>query len=651
MDQHDAHAHAQQHAHEGSPAHAPGNRTAAPSAWLWLLLLLLVTLAYYPALKGQLLWDDAGHVTHSTLQSWDGLVRIWAEPGATQQYYPLLHSAFWLEHRLWGDATLGYHLINVLWHATSAFLLIVLLRRLAVPGALLAGLVFALHPVCVESVAWICEQKNTLSTVFYLAAALAWLRFDEGRKSSHYALATLLFTAALLTKTVTASLPAALLVVVWWRRGSLRWKADVLPLLPWLLLGLGCGLGTAWMESNQIGAKGADFDLSLVERTLLAARVPWFYLSKLLWPADIAFFYERWDISATQLLQWTFPLASLGLLTAFFVLRRRNRAPLATALLFGGTLVPVMGFVNVYPFIFSYVADHFQYLACPAVVAFVCAAATSVHSSLKWPRWTALVMSAALLFTLASLTWRQSHHYRNDIALFTDTVKQTPSSWVANLNLGVALADEGKAGEALPFLVKARELKPDFAETLNTLGNVLNQLGRAQEARTQLEQAIALQPKFAEAHNTLGACLMALGNVDQGIHSFRRAMELQPSLQTARVNLAWALGQHGQLEESLRLFQEAQQRSPSDATLQMKWGHILASNGKVLESIARFRKAAELAPENPGIHYTLAVSLLRMGEVRQAAAEFEATLGLAPEHAGALEGLARIEQLLQSQGN
>ncbi len=250
-----------------APAAVPApDRTAG---WYFAGLLLLMLLAYWPALSGGLLWDDNGHVTRRDLQSLAGLGRIWFEIGATQQYYPVLHSAFWLEHRWWGDSVLGYHLVNVVQHALAAGLFGLLLRRLAVPGAWLAALLFALHPVCVESVAWISDRKNTLSLVFYLAAALAYLRFDERRHARGYALASILFLLGLLTKTVTATLPAALLVVFWWRRGRLEWRRDVLPLLPWFALGAVAGLFTAHFERTLIGAEGADFNLGWADRCVL----------------------------------------------------------------------------------------------------------------------------------------------------------------------------------------------------------------------------------------------------------------------------------------------------------------------------------------------------------------------------------------------
>ena len=229
------------------------------------VLLLCATLAAYsPALNGGLVWDDDGHVTKPALQSLHGLGRIWFEVGATQQYYPMLHSAFWIEHRLWGDSVLGYHLTNVFLHVMAACLVVWIMRRLSLPGAWFAGFLFALHPVCVEAVAWIAEQKSTLSAVFYLGAAIAYLRFDQTRRKTLYFYALGLFVLALLSKTVTATLPAALLLVFWWQRKRVGWKRDVRPLLPWFALGAAAGLFTAWVERRYVAAEGPDFELTLL---------------------------------------------------------------------------------------------------------------------------------------------------------------------------------------------------------------------------------------------------------------------------------------------------------------------------------------------------------------------------------------------------
>ncbi len=288
--------------------------------------------------------------------------------GATQQYYPLLHSAFWLEHFMWGEAVVGYHLTNIVLHALSACLVVMVMRRLSLPGAWLAGLVFALHPVNVESVAWISEQKNTLSGVFCLASLLIYLHFDEDRQKSKYLLATGLFVLALLSKTVTATLPAVLLVIFWWRRGRLEWKRDVLPLLPWFALGICAGLFTSRVERTFGGASGTDFLLTPAQRLLIAGRAICFYAGKLFWPANLTFFYPQWKIDAAVWWQWLFPAGVLALGLGLVLASRRYRGPLAGFLIFAGTLFPVLGFLNVYPFRYSYVADHFQYLACLGII-------------------------------------------------------------------------------------------------------------------------------------------------------------------------------------------------------------------------------------------------------------------------------------------
>ncbi|MEN6605303.1 MAG: glycosyltransferase family 39 protein, partial [Bryobacteraceae bacterium] len=242
-----------------------GRRIGFHPVLAYALVLCVVLFAYWPSLQGGFLWDDDAHVPAPEMRSLHSLYSIWFDVGATQQYYPLLHSAFWLEHRLWGDAVLGYHLVNVLLHAVAACLLIAILRKLAVPGAWLTGFVFALHPVCVEAVAWISEQKSTLSAVFYLAAALVYLRFDETRRRRWYFFALVLFITAMLSKTVTCTLPAALLLVFWWRRGRIEWKRDALPLLPWFAVGIGGGLFTARVERLYIGAEGSDYALTFLQ--------------------------------------------------------------------------------------------------------------------------------------------------------------------------------------------------------------------------------------------------------------------------------------------------------------------------------------------------------------------------------------------------
>src|ERR1019366_5746224 len=419
----------------GQREEVPPRKVDSPAIGLrdagaWALLLCATLVAYLPALQGGLLWDDNMHVTRADLRSLHGLWRIWFDLGATQQYYPLLHSAFWLEHRIWGDAVLGYHLTNVALHAASACLVVMIVRRLSLPGAYLAGFVFALHPVCVEAVAWISEQKSTLSGVFYLEAALTYLHFDRTRRKSPYFLALGLFVLALMSKTVTATLPAAMLVVFWWQRGRLAWRRDVLPLVPWFALGATAGLFTAWVESTPrlIGAQGPAYALTLPQRLLLAGRVPWFYAWKVLWPANLMFTYPRWKIDAGEWWQYLFPLGLAALAVALGVLARKNRGPLAGFLFFAGTLFPALGFLNVYPFRYSYVADHFQYLAILGIVVPAASGLTVLAGRIPPGRIAAIVLPALLLTTLGAATWRQSGMYRDYETLFRATLAGNPGS-------------------------------------------------------------------------------------------------------------------------------------------------------------------------------------------------------------------------------
>jgi Flp pilus assembly protein TadD len=523
------------------------------SGWFLAALVAAVLLAYQPAFTAGFIWDDDAHLTAPTLRSWAGLARIWTEPGATQQYYPLLHSLFWLEHRLWGDHAPAYHLANLALHALAAGLFGLLLRRLAVPGAWLAAALFALHPVHVESVAWISEQKNTLSAVFYLGAALAWLRFDADRRRRYYWLAFVLFVLGLLTKTVVATLPAALLVLCWWRRGRVDWRGDVRPLLPWFLLGVTAGLFTAWVERHLIGAAGAAYELTWLQRALLAGRTVWFYPGKLLWPADLTFIYPRWIIEPARVLHWL-PLAGAVAVTGWlWAMRIRTRAPLAVWLLFGGTLFPVLGFLDIYPFIYSFVADHFQYLASLAFFAFVAALVV------RLPRLAGNAAAAVLLLTLGTLTWRQSLDYRDAETLYRATLDRNPACWMAWNNLGyLQLTDRARNAEAITSFEQALRFRPDNPEARGNLGLALTQAGRPAEAVPHLQESLRLKPGPYQVHNNLGIALATSGRPAEAVAAFRQAAALNPALPNIEENWAKALLLLGRRDEAAEHFARAE---------------------------------------------------------------------------------------------
>lgn len=548
--------------------------------WLAVALVAAVFAAYAPAWRGEFLWDDDAHVTKPELRSAAGLARIWTEVGATQQYYPVLHSAFWLQHRVFGDGPTGYHLVTLALHAANALLLLVILRRLRITGAWLAAGIFALHPVMVESVAWITELKNTLSGFFYLAAAWAWLRYEEERRARDYAVLVGLFLLALGTKTVTATLPAALLVLGWWRRGELEWRRDVRPLLPLLLLGAGAGLFTAVVERDLIGAEGEAFGLTLVERGLLAGRVGWFYAAKLLWPADLLFIYPRWEISQAEAWQFLFPALTVGLLSALWWWRRRSRAPLAGALFFGGTLFPVLGFFNVYPFKFSYVADHFQYLASLGVIVLAAAGWENWATARLGPRrW---VVAGLVLGILGTLTWRQSALYRDPVTLYQATLARNPDCWMAHINLGRRFTE----------------------------------LRRLPEAVLEFSRAVALRPAEPAAHYGWGTALALQGDLAGAIERFEAALRLQPGYTKARANLGSALAQMGRLEEAAIQFAALVRVAPDFAEGRRMYGLTLLNLDRPAAAVPHLAEAVRLNPADRRAGAALEAARKRAGPPR-----------------------------------
>jgi protein O-mannosyl-transferase len=563
------------------------------NAWLVLVVFAATVLAYVPALKGGFIWNDSDYVTAPELQSGVGFWRIWFELGATEQYYPFLHSAFWLEHKLWGDAAIGYHLVNVLLHATSACLLAAILRRLAVPGAWLAAFVFALHPVYVESVAWISEQKNTLSLVFYLLAAWYFFGFHGGRQPRQYVVATLLFVIGLLTKSVTATLPAALVVILWWRHGRIDLRRDVVPLLPWFGLGAVMGLVSAYVEKVYIGAQGSEFALTLLERSLLAGRIAWFYVGKLLWPSELIFIYPRWKIDPTQVWQWGFTIGVFVLLAGLWLMRTRSRAPLAAALFFGGSLFPTLGFFNVYAFIFSFVADHWQYLPSIGIVVLL-SSAIAVGAARVSRMIPALVVAG-----LGVLTFQQSRMYADMRTFYAATLARNPDAWMAHNNLGNLLRDAGQLEAARTHYEAALRAQPDLVKVHNNLGNVLRDQKRFDEAEKHFRQSIALKSDYADAHNNLGSLLRQRGRAAEGMLHLLRALQIDPAFVDARHNLGMALRDMGRLNDAIVQFERVVRESPRMAPAHLNLALSLSLVGRMSEAMDHYKTARRLNPAIP----------------------------------------------------
>ncbi|HEX5489629.1 MAG TPA: tetratricopeptide repeat protein [Candidatus Udaeobacter sp.] len=579
--------------------------------WGFCLILAVVTLmAYNPAWHGQLLWDDDNCSTPPELRSVDGLKRIWFQPRATAQYYPLLYTSYWIQQRVWGDSPTGYHLINLLLHIGCVVMLLRILRFLRIPGAELAVIIWALHPVNVETVAWIAERKNVLSGIFALAATLCYLKFDDTRGRRNYALAIGLFLFGLLSKTAIVALPLAWLVILWWKRGAISWRRDVLPATPFVCLSITAGLVTHWFEDVGIGDKSRILDLSLLDRCLIAGRAFWFQFSNLFWPSNLTFVYPRWDINAEVWWQYLFPIGVLGLLVILWSLRRWSRAPLAGVLVYILLLLPSLGFLNIYFFVYSFVADHWQYLACLGIIV-PCASGIALLAGRKesWRDWLEPAITLVLGGVLFVLTWQQSRMYTDVETLYRTTIARNPGCWMAYTNLGDILSAANRLPEAMDLFNHALRIKPAVAHY--SLGNAFIHAGRTSEAIQEYKWALQIDADYVEAHNNLGNALFLAGRTPEAMDEYTQALRINPNYAEAHTNL----------------------------------GNALIQTRRVPEAIGHYKQALRMYPNSASTHNNLGAALEEMGRIPEAVEQLKAALRINPGYTEARNNLAKLEAL------
>jgi tetratricopeptide (TPR) repeat protein len=525
------------------------SRTQATAAGV-VLLELLVLAAYLPALGAGFVWDDDVALTENPLiPARDGLWRIWTQPSAIPRethYWPLFYTSFWLECRLWGFLPFGYHLTNVVLHLINTLLFWRLLRRLKVPGAWIAAAVFGLHPVHVESAAWIVARKDLLSAAFYFLAFLAWLRFEERGRKGSYAAALVLFACGMLSKSIVVSLPAALAACVWWRKGRID-RRDAGFLAPFFILALALALGDLAF-SRRVGAPSA-FPLSFPDRLVVAGRALWFYAGKIVWPRGLVAVYPRWATDSRSVWDLLFPLSAALVAGVLWGVRRRiGRGPFAAAFLFAATLGPMLGFIDFDFMRLSFVADRFQYLASASPIALLAAglAKSAVRLGEERGHWILTGTLCLLLPTLGSLTWRQSAFYRNSEALFRHNVEVNPDAWLAHDSLATALLQRGARAEAIKHYRQALSLYPENPTALNNLASALAEGGQSEEAIRCFREALRLEPGFPRAHFNLARTLEAQSPqaAAEAAAHYRKALAADPAWPPPLERLAWILATH-----------------------------------------------------------------------------------------------------------
>jgi len=646
-----------------SPAHPTGDGLAGLLAggsnrgWLLGLLLVLATvLAYQPAWQGGFLWDDDFYLTQNRmLFEPGGLKQIWFSLD-TPLYYPLVFTSFRLERALWGLHPTGYHWVNLLLHAASAVWIWRGLRRLKVPGAWLAGAVFALHPVNVESVAWISERKNTLAMFFYLLSLLWYLRFDPGPRPSTldprlskspqpatlnrqpvcYWFSLVAFVLALLSKTAVSPLPLVLLGLAWWRRGRVTGR-DVWRSAPFFTASLVLGLVTVWFERHR-NAFEIVRDDSFWSRLAGAGWAVWFYLYKAVLPLNLTTIYPRWRIDAAKVWSYVPGLLVVGAFLLCWRYRRSWGKPWLVCMgYYVVMLLPVLGFVNIGFMRYSLVADHWQYFAMIAPITLASAGVAMAMGRIQSPKCEVqspkspsprlsphgmggrrslfgATVCGTMLVGLGVLTWRQSALYANAEPLWQATLAANPGCWLVHYNLGVALVQKGSVEQAIVHFQEALRIKPDSAEAHIDLGSALLQKGRVDEAILHLQEALQIKPDSAEAHNNLGIALVQKGGVDKGIAEYQKALEIKSHYAEAHNNLGIALVQKGGVDEGIAEYQKALQIESDYAEAHNNLGAALVRKGRMAEAITQYQKALAIEPADPKTQNNLALLLATGGE-------------------------------------
>jgi tetratricopeptide (TPR) repeat protein len=568
-----------------------------------LVLTGIAILAYRPAWNGGFLWDDDVYITNNELlTAHDGLRRIWFSLDSPSQYFPLVYTTFRVEHALWGLNPKGYHWVNLVLHISNALLVWLVLARLKVPGAWLAGAIFALHPVQVESVAWITERKNVLMGFFFLLTLLTWIAFVDGktkRRWLFYGLALFLYLFALSAKTTACTLPAALLLTLWLQHKVIDWKR-IAQIVPFFVLGIAMGALAMWWERYHQGTSRAVFTfLSPIERILVASRAVWFYLSKLFWPSDLTFIYPRWDIAPTHFLNYVWLLAGFVLCLAIYFLRRYlGRSVEVAAAFFVATLSPVLGFIMLYTFRYTFVADHYQYLACIGPIALVSAGLVNLAGTFKNSRGLILGSALGVVTVLATLTWRQAAMYGNIETLWRTTLTRNPGCWMAHNNLGIVLFGKGQLDDAIAHYQTTLEMQPNFWDADYNLGSALLGKGRVDEAIFYCDKAVRMQPNDPDAQVALANALLQKRRIDDAIVHYQKAVAIRPDYFLARSGLGHALLEKGKLDEAVEHSRAALLIQPNDADSHTVLAIALDEKGQSAEAIEHYEKALMISPQS-----------------------------------------------------
>ena len=529
------------------------------------------------------------------LEDVSGLQRIWFEIGARYQYYPLVYTSYWLEHKVWGLDPTGYHVVNLILHILNAFLVWRLIRGLGLPGGWFVAGLFALHPVQVTSVAWITERKNVLTGLFGL---LSTIQFSKGyrlwetghspsehRSGWHFCTGYIFFVLALLSKTSTCVLPAILLILLWWKKRlsvkSIGW------LMGLFILSAGSAVLTIYMELHHIKAVGSAWDHTFLERIQIAARSLWGYVFNEAWPFHIQFFYPRWDVDAGRLVLYGPVIAWMGVLGAgvYYTWRTSKRGFLAGILMYGVVMSPVLGFINVYCMQYSFVMDHWQYLAAIIFFTWVTYGLAQGMTRLRFSPRLLSLGGVGVMLGLASLTYGWTGYFKNEHVLWERTLEQNPEAWLAHNNLGTWALQNGNRLKGKAHLEAALDIYPDNPLVLHNLGTVLFKEGKLKEARMLLDRAVQLDPYLLGGYEVLGFIALKEGDKSAAI----RLMGSSISMGSENPDLLYHYVRLKRPENSLIFLTQAIEKKPMMEAARYLLAQEFHRTGNVLQAVKTLR--------------------------------------------------------------
>lgn len=607
------------------------------------VLAVVIFMVFSGTIRNGFVWDDDDYIhKNPLLTDPNGLAKIWKSYYSpkfnpqenTPQYYPLVFTTFYLEHKLWGFHPAGYHITNVILHIGNTILLLLVLRKLGLSWAvsLITAAIFGIHPTQVESVAWATERKNVLAGLFYFGAFLSFLHYQDSAKIRYYVLSLALFVCALLSKTAAVVLPVTLVLAAYLKDRPIR--KTIFSAIPFFALSTAAGLVTLTLEKTMVGAKGAEWSFPLFERLLIVSHSIWFYIGKILWPHPISFIYGQWDINTRSVVSYL-PLAGVILaLAGLWIFRKKlGRLPAFSLVYFVVAAAPALGFISFYMMRYTFVADHFIYLAIWSIMLLAVITAAKLLGRL--PQSPRIVIGTfatiMILVCFAALTADEVKKYKNMQALWERTIAVNPKAWLAHNNLGVIYASQGQHAKALEHYKTTIELNPNYATAHNNAGVAFVLMNQPARAIDYYKRALELQDDYIEANYNLAVAYSKLEKNTEAIEYFRKAVQLQPENTSAWYNMAICFSKTDKIPDAAEAYRKVTELNPKYPEAHYNLASSYQILGKLDEAAASFKKALEIRPAYIEAKYRLAIVYRQQGKLNEAAKLLHSALEQEPE--------------------